>query len=152
MAQYFREFRDLTSNHETSILLTSFIPILCLVHTHIMVYVLQFYFSYCCCQHGTYLCLPHKSWPRNVKGIVPCLITSLVQLLYMGNEVMWLSVMVWLTNVYIHPTQLVLTLLFSWQRWKNSIQENTSVSTYITLLSGFVHLWSQFPLYPSSNH
>ena len=38
MAQYFREFRDLTSDHKTSILLTSFIPV-CLVHTH-MVYVL----------------------------------------------------------------------------------------------------------------
>ena len=38
MAQYFREFRDLTSDHKTSILLTSFIP-LCLVRPY-MVYVL----------------------------------------------------------------------------------------------------------------
>ena len=37
MAQYFREFRDLTSDHETSILLTSFSPV-CLVHTNIMCY------------------------------------------------------------------------------------------------------------------
>ena len=33
MAQYFREFHDLTSDHKTSILLTSFIPV-CLVRPY----------------------------------------------------------------------------------------------------------------------
>ena len=37
MAQYFHEFRDLTSDHKTSILLTAFIPV-CLVRPY-MVYV-----------------------------------------------------------------------------------------------------------------